>query len=80
MLLSSGKDDPLTLQRLDRVPERGTIRLVQEIWTNLDPVVRTDTYEEAVERGMMQAAKRQPFTDHGLSLGFCVRDDVCSVE
>jgi len=47
------------MQRLNAVDQCWTIVLLKNIWSDLDDVVGTDTYEVSVKSGMMELTERQ---------------------
>jgi hypothetical protein len=56
------------------------VSFIQNVWSNLNHIVRTDTHEVVVKRSVMQLAEREAIRDHWLSLRLTVGYNVRRVE
>jgi|RhiMethySRZTD1v2_1073278.scaffolds.fasta_scaffold100855_1 hypothetical protein len=68
------------MEPLQPVFQHRPIRLFENIWANLNDVVRTHTDNLRVERRMMELAQRQPVRDARFTLGIGIGDDVSRFE
>jgi hypothetical protein len=68
------------LEPLKSVPEHRAVMFPQDRVTNLNYVVRSNTYDKLIERGVMESAECYPVGYHRLPTGLAIRNNVCSLK
>lgn len=77
---STRQVDQLTVNLLQAHDEHRAISFRKDRWPDLDPVIRSNGEEEAVERGVMQLAQRDTIAHNRFAFEVAVGRDMGGVE